>query len=83
MAAVTLWVLFSAWLGLPYVGARLALIRTAAALLWLELLALMFWSYGGTSTAHAAAFVDIPALSLAVLVAGAVYGLRIGRRATG
>ena len=72
----TVWVLFGALLFLPLVGAPRALRHTAVVLLCLELVVLMFWSYGDSSFAHRVATVDIPLLALGVLAGGAVHGLR-------
>lgn len=79
--AATLWGLASMGLILPLLGAPAELTRTAAALLAAEFVALLGWSYGQGAVAHALAFQDIPALSLALLAATAVYGLRSRRAA--
>ena len=86
VAAATLWGLVSMSLILPVLHASTALARSAVGLLGVELVMLLSWSYGsetcdascpaGTSLAHAAAFRDIPALTLVVLVASAVEGWR-------
>jgi hypothetical protein len=76
VAAATLWALFSAWLGLPHLGARERLTRTVGVLFWAEFVALVWWADGGGPVAHAVAFVDVPLLTAAVVGTGAVDGLR-------
>jgi hypothetical protein len=80
VGATTLWVLFAAWLFLPYVKAHPALVRTVAVLAWLELATLM--TRGMSVSTHAASE-EIPLFALVVLVAGAAHGLGIGRRTPG
>jgi hypothetical protein len=83
VGAATLWGLFSAWLFLPHVGAPRRLRKTTAALLCLQLVALLAWGYTRGALPHAAAFEEIPVFSLAVIGAGVLYGLRIARRSAG
>jgi len=91
VVAATLWGLGSLSLILPVLHASSVLSRTAAALLGLEFLMLLLWSYGAescqgacpaaTSLAHAVAFQDIPALSLVLVACGAIEGRRAWRGA--
>jgi hypothetical protein len=86
VAAVTLWVQFSAWLLLPHVGAPRMLRTAAAVLMWLEFLALLVWGYApeGTpvaDTTRTAAAVDLPALTAAMLALGTAYAGRRHRAA--
>jgi hypothetical protein len=82
-AAVTLWMMFSLWLVAPLVGAPAAVRKIAAATLWVELVALLTWSYGSETcdertcaplaqAAGIAARTDVPALAAVVLVVSAV-----------
>jgi hypothetical protein len=86
VAAATLWTLVSLSLVLPWLHASDALWRGAVVLLGAEFVSLLAWSYGtetcagscppGTSLSHAAAFRDIPALTLVLLAACALEGWR-------
>jgi hypothetical protein len=89
VAAGTLWGLASLAFLLWILGAPGALPRTACALLAAEFVALLAWDYSregcveeqcGTATAlfHGAAFQDIPALTIAFLLATLVYARRAG-----
>jgi hypothetical protein len=82
-AAATIWVMFACFLLFPHLGLPVVFHRTAMALLVAELLALMLWSYGSGSAAAAgrsAAGIDIPLLSLALVVLTVVYGVIYFRR---
>lgn len=79
-AAATIWGMFACFLVFPHLGLPAVFHRTAIALLVAELLALMVWSYGGEAgpgpdAAHSAAAIDIPLLSLALVVLSVVYGV--------
>jgi hypothetical protein len=86
VAAATLWALVSLSLVLPWLRASSALWRSSVVLLGAEFIALLSWSYGtedcagscppGTSLSHAAAFRDIPALTVVLLAACALEGWR-------
>ena len=86
VAAATLWGLVSMSLILPVLHASTALARSAVGLLGAEFVMLLSWSYGsetceascpaGTALAHAAAFRDIPVLTVVLLVASLVEGWR-------
>jgi hypothetical protein len=89
VAAGTLWGLASLALLLWILGAPAALSRTAAGLLTAEFVVLLAWDYSregcleepcGDSVAllHAAAFQDIPALAIALLLATLIYARRAG-----
>jgi hypothetical protein len=91
VAAATLWGLVTMSFLLDIMRAPRLLCRTAPALLALEGLALLVWSYGregcveascgaGTAVARAAAFEDIPALSLVFILATLVHARRAWRR---
>src|SRR3712207_136991 len=78
-ATITLWTMFSLWLVAPRMGARRAVRRLAAVVLWAELVALLVWSYGVercdertcapiAQAAGIAARTDVPALAGLVLV---------------
>ena len=87
--ALTLWVSFGAFLFFPTVHAPPLFTRTAIGLCASELVACLLWTAGRTcivpgcpamsAAAHTAARIDIPALTVLMLVGGAVYGLRIAR----
>jgi hypothetical protein len=84
-AAATIWGMFACFLLFPHLGLPAVFHRTAMALLVAELLALMLWSYGseGEPAAEAgrsAAAIDIPLLSLALVVLTVVYGVIYFRR---
>jgi hypothetical protein len=84
-AAATIWGMFACFLLFPHLGLPVVFHRTAMALLVAELLALMMWSYGspGAPSAEAgrsAAAIDIPLLSLALVVLAVVYGVIYFRR---
>ena len=96
VAAATLYGLFSAWLLFPYFGVRRMLITSAAALTWVEFVAVLAWgltredcaagscSALGEAASSAVAW-DLPALSIAVValaVADAVRGHRGSSRPT-
>ena len=79
-AAATIWGMFACFLVFPHLGLPAVFHRTAIALLVAELLALMVWSYGGEAgpgpdAARSAAAIDIPLLSLALVVLSVVYGV--------
>ena len=83
-AATTIWVMFACFLLFPRLGLPALFHRTAMVLLVAELLALIVWSYseGGSAAAAArsAAGIDIPLLSLALVVLSIVYGVIYFRR---
>jgi hypothetical protein len=83
IAAATIWGMFSCFLLFPHLGLPAVFHRTAMGLLVAELLALMAWSYGSGAAADAgrsAAGIDIPLLSLALVVLTAAYGVIYFRR---
>ena len=91
-AAATIWSMFSCFLLFPRLGLPAVLHRTAMTLLTAELVALAMWSYGSegclqrpcAASAEAgrmAAGVDIPLLSLALLVVAGICGVRAWRTA--
>ena len=85
-AAITLWLMFSLWMLVPFIRAPAAIATTAMALTLAELVALLAWSYGpgcegATCTgfaqaAGAAARTDIPILAALFLVSAELVGLR-------
>ena len=87
--ALTLWVSFGAFLFFPIVNAPPLFARSAICLCAAELLACLLWTAGRTcivpgcpamsAAAHTAARVDIPALTVLMLTAATVYGLRVAR----
>ena len=83
-AAATIWGMFACFLLFPHLGLPAVFHRTAMALLVAELLALMTWSYGSggpaASAARSAAAIDIPLLSLALVVLSVVRGVIYFRR---
>jgi hypothetical protein len=82
-AAATIWGMFACFLLFPHLGLPAVFHRTAMALLVAELLALMAWSYGSGAAAavgRSAAGIDIPLLSLALVVLTVVYGVIYFRR---
>ena len=82
-AAATIWGMFVCFLVFPHLGLSAFFHRTAATLLSAELLALMAWSYGSGAAAEAgrsAAGIDVPLLSLALVVLTAVRGVIYFRR---
>ena len=90
VAAGTLWGLVSLVFLLWALGAPGALSGTAGGLLTAEFVALLAWDYSregcveehcGTTTdvLHGAAFQDIPALTVALLLATLVYARRASR----
>jgi hypothetical protein len=81
-AAATIWAMFSCFLIFPWLGLPAVFHRTAMALLVAELLALMMWSYGspgapGAELGRTAAAIDIPLLSLALVVLAVLFGVRM------
>jgi hypothetical protein len=91
VAAATLYGLFSAWLLFPLFGVPRLLTTSTAVLLWLEFLAVLTWGYTredcarGSCTplaeaARTAVAVDLPALSIAVLVLAVAHALGRWRR---
>ena len=80
VATATIWCMFSCFLLFPKLGLPAVFHRTAMTLLVAELVALAVWDYGtpgetAADTAHAAAAVDIPLLSLALVVFTVAYGV--------
>jgi hypothetical protein len=89
-AAMTVWTMFSVWLIAQCVGLPARIARMAMVLLWVELGALMVWSYGSqgcdertcaplAQAAGIAARTDVPILA-AVYLIGAVLWLDRLRR---
>jgi hypothetical protein len=87
VAAATLYGLFSAWLLFPRVGVPRMLTAATAMLMWLEFLAVLTWGYASEGCARrpcspvaevaaTAAAVDLPALSIAVLVLAVAHAVR-------
>jgi hypothetical protein len=77
--------MFACFLVFPRFGLPAVFQRTAITLLAAELLALMIWSYGGEAgpapdAARSAAAIDIPLLSLALVVLSVAYGVIYYRR---
>ncbi len=82
-AAATIWGMFACFLLFPHLGLPAMFQRTAMTLLVAELLALMAWSYGDGASADAgrsAAAIDIPLLSLALVVLSVAHGVIYFRR---
>jgi hypothetical protein len=89
-AALTVWILFSIWLMVPLLRLPRSLARVAAVLLWVELTALLVYSYGiegcGDATcapvaraAGIAARTDVPILTAAVIAIACVQLARGAR----
>ena len=81
-AAATIWGMFACFLVFPHLGLPAVFHRTAMVLLSAEVLALMVWSYGGEAgpgpdAARSAAAIDIPLLSLALVVLAVLFGVRV------
>jgi hypothetical protein len=87
IAAATIWSLFSCFLIFPLLGFPPAWHRVAMLLLALELVALMFWSYGSdgcsarpcapaAEAGRTAAMIDVPLLTLALVAFAVVRGVR-------
>lgn len=87
VAAATLYGLFSAWLLFPLFGVRRMLITSAAALMWIEFVAVIAWGLtredcarGSCSAlgeaAGAAVAVDLPVLSAAVVALAVADAVR-------
>lgn len=92
IAALTIWILLSCFLLFPMLGLRPLFHRTAGTLLAAEGIALMMYGYGsegcrerpcGTvaEVGNAAAGVDIPLLTVALVALATAHGIRIWRRA--
>ena len=84
-AAATIWGMFACFMLFPHLGLPPVFHRTAMALLVAELLALMVWSYGSEGepaavAGRSAAAIDIPLLSLALVVLSVGYGVIYFRR---
>ena len=90
IATATLWALFCCFLIFPLLGFPPAWHRTAMLLLGLELVALMFWSYGSegcterpcapaAEAGRTAAMIDLPLLAAVLLVLAIVRGVRRSR----
>ena len=91
-AAVTVWILFSIWLIVPLLRLPRSLARVAAALLWVELTALLVYSYGSEGcneptcaplarAAGIAARTDVPILTATFIAVACVQlarGVRVG-----
>ena len=81
-AAATIWVMFACFLFFPHLGLPVVFQRTAMVLLVAELLALMMWSYGspgapGAELGRTAAAIDIPLLSLVLVIVAVLFGVRV------
>jgi hypothetical protein len=76
VAAGTLWCLFALVIFLPLVDAPPPFRRAAAALLTLQLLALLAFGYG-VAAAYVLATRDLPLLTLALIGTSVVHGLRV------
>ena len=87
IATATLWGLFCCFLIFPLLGFPPVWHRSAGFLLALELIALMFWSYGSedcvqrpcapaAEAGRTAAMVDIPLLAVGLLAFAVVRGVR-------
>ncbi len=87
VAAATLYGLFSAWMLLPFLGARRMLMTSAAVLTWLDFVAVIAWGYtredcarGSCSAlaeaAGAAVAVDLPALAIVVVALAVADAVR-------
>ena len=87
VAAATLYGLFSAWMLFPYFGVRRMLTTSAAALTWIEFIAVLTWGFSredcarGSCTAlgqaaTTAVAVDRPALSIAVVALAVADAVR-------
>jgi len=90
VAAATLYGLISAWLLFPHFGVPGMLRTSAAALGWLEFVAVLIWGYSREDCARGACSavaqaagtavsVDLPALSVGVVSLAAAHAIR-GRR---
>lgn len=93
LAAVALWLLWSAFLIFPILAVPRFLIRAGIVLLGVEFLALLMWSYGSEScaerpcgafaeAARSAATQDLPLLTAVLLGSTIVYGVRARARAS-
>jgi hypothetical protein len=91
-AAATIWSMFACFLLFPRMGFGAVMHRTAMTLLVAELVALAMWSYGSedcvrrpcaaaAEVGRTAASIDVPLLSLALIVVAFVSGVRSWRRA--
>ena len=91
VAAATIWGMFSCFLLFPQLGLPAVFHRTAITLLVTELVALAMWSYGSegcvrrpcapvAEAGRSAAAIDIPLLSLALVVLAVMFGVRAWRR---
>jgi len=91
LAAATLWLLWTAFLALPLVGAPVFVIRTVAGLLGAQFIALLALGSGGATCrgdacgsfvgiAGAAARHDVPALTAALLALTVLHGLYVRAR---
>jgi hypothetical protein len=84
MWASTIWCLWSCWLVCQYVRAPTLLTRAAAALLVVELVALLVRSFGcdqgacnlGARAAGSVATIDVPALAALLIAAATVRAWR-------
>jgi len=83
IAAVTIWLLFGAFLILQLTGLPAVLYRTAMVLLAAEFVALMMDGLGSPPVAaagHTAAMVDVPLLGAALVLVAIMRGVRPERR---
>jgi hypothetical protein len=90
-ATATLWSMFACFLLFPLMGFQPLMHRTAMTLLTAELVALGMWSYGSegcverpcapvAEVGRTAASIDVPLLSLGLIVVAFVSGVRRWRR---
>jgi hypothetical protein len=90
IATATIWSMFSCFLLFPRLGLPAVLHRAAIVLVLAELVALAMWSYGSeecverpcspsAEAGRSAAAIDIPLLSLALIVVAGVCGVRAYR----
>lgn len=89
VVALTLWISFGAFLFFPTVGAPAVFSRTAIGLCASEFVTVAAASFGRDCTApgcasladvaYSAASLQVPALTGLMLVAAAIYGVRVAR----
>jgi hypothetical protein len=79
IAASTIYALFSSFLLFPYLGLPRRLQWAAMTLLTAELLALGLYGYYSVAAGRAAATLDVPLLSAALIVLGMMRAVRVAR----
>jgi hypothetical protein len=77
IAAGTIYALFSAFLLFPHLGLPRRLQWAAMTLLCAELLALAIYSYYSVQAGRAAATLDVPVLSLALIALGMMRAVQV------